>query len=228
MKCEATMIRPFRDRVDAGKLLARKLDAYVRWEDVLVLGLPRGGLPVAFEVARALDAPLDVFVVRKLGVPGREELAMGAIASGGALVVNEDVVEALHIPDEVIQAAVARESKELARREQLYRDDRPPIDVHGRTVILVDDGIATGSTMRAAVRAVRGLAAARLVIAVPAAAPSTWAELSDEADECVCCILPDPFYAVGVWYENFAQTTDEEVRELLERAELEITAALTR
>jgi putative phosphoribosyl transferase len=212
------MFRPFRDRAEAGRRLAEKLVKYAGRPDVLVLALPRGGVPVAFEVAQALEAPLDVFVVRKLGLPGHEELAMGAIASGGTWVLNDDVVQALSVPDHVIWPVAARELQELARREQLYRGDRPPLDVRGRTVILVDDGLATGSTMRAAVAALRQLEPDRIVVAVPTAAPSTCGELSLEVDEFVCCIMPDPFYAVGVWYEDFAQTTDEEVRDLLERA----------
>ena len=216
---------PFRDRAAAGRLLAEKLTAYAGRTDVLVLALPRGGVPVAFEVAQALEVPLDVFVVRKLGVPGHEELAMGAIASGGITVLNEDVIQALHPPLRVIEAVAAREFQELGRRERAYRGDRPAIDVHGKVVILVDDGMATGSTMRAAVAALRRLGPARIVVATPAAAPSTCAEIGREADECVCCIMPDPFYAVGVWYEDFSQTTDEEVRELLERAAAQRMAA---
>ena len=222
---EEMMPVPFRDRAAAGRLLAEKLTAYAGRTDVLVLALPRGGVPVAFEVAQALEVPLDVFVVRKLGVPGHEELAMGAIASGGITVLNEDVIQALHPPLRVIEAVAAREFQELGRRERAYRGDRPAIDVHGKVVILVDDGMATGSTMRAAVAALRRLGPARIVVATPAAAPSTCAEIGREADECVCCIMPDPFYAVGVWYEDFSQTTDEEVRELLERAAAQRMAA---
>jgi putative phosphoribosyl transferase len=218
------MATPFRDRSQAGRLLAERLTAFADRTDVLVLALPRGGVPVAFEVAQALEAPLDVFVVRKLGVPGHEELAMGAIASGGAWVLNEDVLQALDIPDHIIDSVAAQELRELKRRERLYRGDRPALDVRGRTVIQVDDGIATGSTMRAAVKALRRLGPAWLVVAAPVAAPSTCAELCNEADECICCIQPDPFYAVGVWYENFAQTTDDEVRDLLERSHNEIPA----
>jgi putative phosphoribosyl transferase len=212
------MLTPFQDRTEAGRILAEKLVVYAGRPDVLVLALPRGGVPVAFEVARALDVPLDVFVVRKLGVPGHEELAMGAIASGGVRVLNEDVIQALHPPFRVIEAVAARELEELGRRERSYRGDRPALQVRGRTVILVDDGLATGSTMRAAVKALRRLGPDRIVVAVPTAAPSTCAELGLEADECICCITPDPFYAVGVWYEDFSQTTDREVRDLLERA----------
>ncbi len=173
---------------------------------------------MAFEVARALEAPLDVFVVRKLGVPGHEELAMGAIASGGIRVLNDDVVGALRIPDRVIDTVTSRELRELMWRERAYRGDRPPIELRGRTVILVDDGLATGSTMRAAVAAVRRLGPARIIVAVPTAAPSTCADLAREVDECISTITPDPFYAVGVSYEDFSETTDEEVRDLLERA----------
>jgi predicted phosphoribosyltransferase len=215
----------FRDRTEAGQLLAEQLTAYAGRPDVLVLALPRGGVPVASEVARALGAPLDVFVVRKLGVPGHEELAMGAIASGGVCLLNDDVVQALHIPRQVIKAVAARELRELERRERAYRGDRPAPEVRGRTVILVDDGLATGSTMRAAVAALRRLGPARIVVAVPTAAPATCEEFRHEADECVCDITPDPFYAVGLWYEDFSQTTDDEVRELLERAEGPVVAA---
>jgi predicted phosphoribosyltransferase len=219
------MLKPFRDRADAGRCLAEKLAAYAGRPDVLVLALPRGGVPVAFEVAQALGVPLDVFVVRKLGVPGHEELAMGAIASGGAWVLNDEVVGPLRIPGDVIRAVAAREMQELVRRERLYRGDRPAPDVRGQTVILVDDGLATGSTMRAAVAALRRLGPDRIVVAVPTAAPSTCAELGTEADECVCSITPDPFYAVGVWYDDFSQTTDLEVRDLLKRSAAEDVAA---
>jgi predicted phosphoribosyltransferase len=208
----------FRDRYEAGRLLAEQLTAYAGRPDVLVLALPRGGVPVAYEVARALGAPLDVFAVRKLGVPGHEELAMGAIASGGVYVLNDEVVQALRIPSRVIEAVAARELRELGRRERAYRDGRPAPVVRGRTVILVDDGLATGSTMRAAVAALRRLGPARVVVAVPTAAPATCAELRREADECACAITPEPFYAVGLWYEDFSQTTDDEVRDLLARA----------
>jgi predicted phosphoribosyltransferase len=198
--------------------LAERLAAYADRPDVLVLALPRGGVPVAFEVARALGAPLDVFVVRKLGVPGHEELAMGAIASGGVCVLNEEVVEGLGIPEAVIRSVAAREKKELVRRERLYRGPRPAVAEEGRTVILIDDGLATGSTMRAAVAALRRLGPDRIVVAVPAGAPTTCAELGREADECLCDITPDPFYAVGMWYRDFSQTTDDEVRDLLAQA----------
>jgi predicted phosphoribosyltransferase len=202
----------------AGRELAARLRGYAGRNDVVVLALPRGGVPVAFEVARELGAPLDVFLVRKLGVPGHPELAMGAIASGGVRVVNHDVVSALRIPDEVIEAVASRELAELARREQLYRGDRPAPDVSGLTVILVDDGLATGSTMRAAIEALRQRGAARIVAAVPVGAPETCEEMNRVADEAVCARTPDPFYSVGLWYDDFSQTSDEEVRELLARA----------
>jgi len=208
----------FRDRREAGRLLAARLSAYANRPDVVVLALPRGGVPVAAEVARALGAPLDVFVVRKLGVPGHEEFAFGAIATGGVRVLNEDVVRALQIPDRVIDAVAAREQEELARRERVYRGDRPPLDVRGRTVILVDDGLATGATMHAAIQALRQQQPARIVVAVPTASPETCDELKRVVDEVVCATTPDPFYAVGLWYEDFSQTTDEEVRELLARS----------
>jgi len=213
---------PFRDRSEAGQLLAQELSAYAGREDVIVLALPRGGVPVAFEVARAIHAPLDVFVVRKLGVPGHEELAMGAIASGGILVTEPNVIEELDIPPDVVAEVAAREQQERLRREREYRGDRPEADVRGRTAILVDDGLATGSTMRAAVAALRKLQPARIVVAVPVAAPSACAELAPEVDDIVCTRTPEPFYSVGQWYGEFSQTTDEEVRELLARAEREM------
>jgi putative phosphoribosyl transferase len=208
----------FRDRTEAGRLLAAKLGRYANRTDVVVLALPRGGVPVAIEVAQALNAPLDVFLVRKLGVPGQEELAMGAIASGGARVLNEDVVAHLRISDDLIDTVVAEEELELERRERAYRGERPMPAVEGRMVILIDDGVATGSTMRAAVAALRQKNAAYLVIAVPTAASSTASELRAEVDDFVAVIEPEEFFAVGQWYENFSQTTDAEVRALLERA----------
>jgi erythromycin esterase-like protein/predicted phosphoribosyltransferase len=208
----------FRDRREAGRLLAAKLAAYANRPDVIVLALPRGGVPVAYEVSRALGATLDVFVVRKLGVPGYEELAMGAVATGGARVLNEQIVRDLHIPDYVIDRVEAEQREELARRERAYRGGRPLLDVHGRTVILVDDGLATGATMRAAVKALRQREPARIIVAVPTASPETCEELRAEVDEVVCAITPEPFHAVGYWYEDFTQTTDREVRELLARA----------
>jgi len=212
------MLRGFRDRHEAGRLLAEKLKAYAHRLEVLVLALPRGGVPVAYEVARALGAPLDVFLVRKLGVPGHEELAMGAVATGGVRVLNEQIVRALRIPDDVIDAVTMREQEELARRERLYRGDRPLPDVRGRTVILVDDGLATGATMHAAIAALRQQQPARIVVAVPTAAPETCQALRAEVDDVVCAITPEPFYSVGLWYEDFSQTTDDEVRDLLARA----------
>jgi predicted phosphoribosyltransferase len=209
---------PFRDRYDAGQQLAAKLSAYAGRPDVLVLALPRGGVPVAFEIARALRAPMDLFLVRKLGVPGQEELAMGAVASGGGRVLNRDVVEALGIPDRVIDAVAEREERELERREQLYRDGRPPVNAEGRAVILVDDGLATGATMRAVVATLRQQQPARIVIAVPLAAPSVCREFEAEVDEIVCARTPEPFYAVGLWYEDFSPTSDEEVHDLLRRS----------
>jgi predicted phosphoribosyltransferase len=205
----------FRNRTDAGRRLAEKLAAYADRPDVLVLALPRGGVPVGYEVSRALGAPLDVFLVRKLGVPGYEELAMGAVASGGVRVLNDEIVRGLGISEDEIDAAVARELQELARRERLYRGDRPPPDVAGRTVILVDDGLATGATMRAAVAASRQQHPARIVVAVPTASPDTCEALKAEADDVICAMTPEPFFAVGHSYENFTQTTDDEVRELL-------------
>jgi erythromycin esterase-like protein/predicted phosphoribosyltransferase len=207
----------FRNRNEAGRLLAKKLTAYANRPDVLVFALPRGGVPVAYEVARALGAPLDVFVVRKLGIPGYEELAMGAVATGGVRVLNDEIVRRLRIPEYIIDAVAAREQQELARRERLYRGGRPPPDVRGRTVILVDDGLATGATMRAAIMALRQLQPARIIVAIPTASPETCEELKAEVDEVVCAITPEPFLAVGHWYEDFSQTTDEEVRDLLAR-----------
>jgi putative phosphoribosyl transferase len=205
----------YRDRTDAGRQLAAKLTAYAGRADVMVLALPRGGVPVGYEVARALGAPLDVFLVRKLGMPGQEELALGAIASGGVRVVNEDVVRLLDVLPETIDAVAREEQPELARREREYRGERPSPDVAGKTVILVDDGLATGSTMRAAIAALRQKRPAHLVVAVPVGASETCAILQAEADEVVCGRQPEPFYAVGMWYEDFTQTTDDEVRELL-------------
>jgi len=208
----------FRDRTDAGRQLAARLTEYADRADVMVLALPRGGVPVAFEVAQALHAPLDVFLVRKLGVPGHEELAMGAIASGGVRVLNEDMVAMLGLSWEAVDAIASREQEELNRRAHAYRDDRPEPRVGGRTVILVDDGLATGSTMRAAVAALRRQRPARIVVAVPVGAPATCAELKAKADDVVCVHRPEPLYAVGLWYRDFRQTTDTEVHELLERA----------
>src|SRR5258706_1184339 len=205
----------FRNRTDAGRQLAAKLAAYADRPDILVLALPRGGVPVAFEVARALHAPLDVFLVRKLGVPGHEEYAMGAIASGGVRVLNQEVIQGLRIAPAAIEATAAREQQELLRRERLYRGQRPPPDVRGRIAILVDDGLATGASMQAAVMALRRLQPARIVVAVPTAAPETCEQLRSLADEVVFATTSDPFHAVGLWYEHFCQTGDEVVRPLL-------------
>jgi predicted phosphoribosyltransferase len=207
----------FQDRTDAGRRLAGELTEYARRPDVLVLALPRGGVPVAYEVARELNAPLDVFLVRKLGVPGQEELAMGAIATGGVRVLNDSVIDMLHVPDRVIDAVAEKEQRELVRREVEYRGDRPAPEVRGRTVILVDDGLATGSTMRAAAEALKHEGAERLVVAVPVAPPETCEAFRREVDEIVCAVTPEPFYGVGMWYDDFSQTTDEEVRALLDR-----------
>src|SRR6266850_7416961 len=211
------MNKPFHDRREAGRVLAEKLTTYANCSDVLVLALPRGGVPVGYEVAGALGVPLAVFVVRKLGVPGYEELAMGAVATGGVLVLNDQLVERLGIPQHIIDAVAARERQELARRERLYRSGRPPLDVRGRTVILVDDGLATGATMHAAIQALRQQNSARIVVAVPTASPDTCEEMKAKADDVICAITPEPFEAVGRWYQDFSQTTDEEVSALLAR-----------
>jgi len=208
----------YRDRIKAGRYLAAQLGHYADRDDLLVLALPRGGVPVAFEVAKAVRAPLDIFLVRKLGVPGHEELAMGAIATGGVRVLNDDVVEYLRIPSGVIDSVAADELRELERRERAYRGNRREPEVRGKTVILVDDGLATGSTMRAAVAALRQQSPARIVVAVPVSAPQTCDEYRMGADEIVCAITPEPFYGVGQWYSDFSQTTDEEVSDLLEKA----------
>jgi putative phosphoribosyl transferase len=208
----------FRNREEAGQWLADRLMDYANRTDVLILALPRGGVPVAFEVAQALNAPLDIFVVRKLGLPNHKELAMGALASGGVRVLNDEVVNQLHIPEKVIDAVAAQEQRELERREQLYRDDRRAVSVQGRTVILIDDGLATGSTMRAAVSALHRQNPAAIVVAVPVAARETCEVLKGEVDEMICAYTPEPFYAVGMWYEDFSQTSDNEVRDLLARA----------
>jgi putative phosphoribosyl transferase len=215
---EVVMRRPFRDRTEAGQALAAMLGEYASRDDVIVLALPRGGVPVAFEVAQALSAPLDVFLVRKLGAPGHEELAMGAIASGGVVVMNDEVVKAMHVEADEILDAIADERRELARREEAYRDGRPPADVRGKTLILIDDGLATGSTMRAAVTALCRQDPAKIVVAVPIGAASTCAEFRSIADDCLCVFTPEPFRAVGLWYEDFSQTEDGEVAELLARA----------
>jgi len=210
----------FSDRAHAGRVLAAALARYAHRRDVIVLALPRGGVPVGCEVARALGVPLDVFVVRKLGVPGHEELAMGAIASGSVRLLNEDVVALAGVSEEAIDEVAAREAAEIRRRERVYRGDRGPPDLRGRTVIPVDDGLATGASMRAAAAAVRRQGPAWVVVAVPAAAADTCETLRGEVDELVCLMTPEPFHAVGLWYEDFSQTSDEEVRQLLERNSL--------
>lgn len=212
----------YRDRTDAGQQLATRLLAYVGRPDLLVLALPRGGVPVAFEVARALHAPLDVFLVRKLGLPEHEELAMGAIASGGVRILDERIVRAFGVQESEVAAITAAEERELRRREHRYRGDRPPPVVRGRTVILVDDGLATGSTMLAAVTALRQEEAGRVVVAVPIAPAETCDAFRAVADDIICARTLEPFHAVGLWYEDFSQTTDEEVHELLDRAAREV------
>jgi putative phosphoribosyl transferase len=212
------MATRFQDRHDAGRQLAVELHAYANRPDVIVLALPRGGVPVGFEVATALDAPLDVFVVRKLGLPWEEEVAMGAIASGGVRVLDSDLIRAARVSQAEVERVTAIERAELARRERQYRGERPFPDLRGKTVILVDDGLATGSTMRAAVAALRQEVPSRVVVAVPVAAPETCNAFRDIADEIVCAMTPEPFRAVGYWYHDFSQTSDEEVQELLDRA----------
>jgi putative phosphoribosyl transferase len=211
------MHRRFADRVEAGRVLTGLLGEFAGRDDVIVLGLPRGGVPVAFEVADGLRAPLDVFLVRKLGAPGHEELAMGAIASGDVVVLNEEVIKALKIPAAAVACEVTSERSELARRETIYRGGRPPALVRGQTAILIDDGLATGSTMRAAIAALREQGPARIIVAVPVGAASTCAELGKIADECVCVVAPKEFHAVGMWYDDFAQTSDDDVCALLTR-----------
>jgi putative phosphoribosyl transferase len=214
---EGEMI-PFKDRREAGRKLAQKLTACAGQPDLLTLALPRGGVPVAYEVARALNAPLDVFLVRKLGLPGQEELAIGAIATGGVRVLNRDIIRMLSIPDEVINFVARRELQELQRRERLYRGDRSPPEVRDRTIILIDDGLATGASMRAAVVSLRARHPARILVAVPIAAETVCEAFRTEVDEIICAVTPEPFYGVGRWYEDFSQITDQEVRILLEEA----------
>lgn len=222
-RCEAPAeVKRFRDRAEAGRILAERLVEYAGRDDVVVLALPRGGVPVGFEVARELGLPLDVFLVRKLGVPGREELAFGAIASGGATVLNEEVMASLGIGGETVDAVARREQKELERREEAYRGTRAPPDVAGKVVLLVDDGLATGASMRAAVKALRQLGPERIVVAVPTAARQTCEGFRPEVDDIVCAMTPEPFLAVGMWYEDFSETTDEDVRAILSRAHREV------
>jgi putative phosphoribosyl transferase len=211
-------MRRFLDRADAGRVLARELHQYANQDDTLVLALPRGGVPVAHEIARELNAPLDIFMVRKLGFPGHEEFALGAIASGGVRVLNPQAFNLAHFSNDEIDEMAAKEMRELERREHIYRGDRPISEVRGKTVILTDDGLATGSTMRAAVQALRLLGPKRIVVAVPVGSADACELLSREADEVVCAAIPNPFHAVGEWYENFGQTSDEQVHELLDEA----------
>ena len=213
-----TKIALFKDRRDAGRKLAQKLKDYAGRKDVIVLALPRGGVPVAYEVAKSLNIPMDIFIVRKLGWPGHEEMAIGAIASGGVRVLNQDIVQYLNIPEALIDAVAQRELRELERREHAYRGDRPSLDVKDRTVIIIDDGLATGASMRAAVAGVRAHHPAHIVIAVPTAALETCESLKHEVDQVICATTPEPFYGVSRWYEDFSQTTDEEVRTLLQEA----------
>ena len=208
----------FRDRREAGRILAERVKNSVKDPNALVLALPRGGVPVAYEVARGLATELDVFLVRKLGMPGEEELAIGAIASGGVRVLNRDLVEYLRVPDYIVEEVTERERRELERRERLYREDRPAIRVQDRTVVLVDDGLATGASMMAATRALGPQGARRIIVAVPVAAPQTVEEFRKEGSEIICVETPHPFAAVGIWYEDFSQITDEDVRSLLEEA----------
>jgi putative phosphoribosyl transferase len=210
--------QPYRDRRDAGVELAKRLGHLKDRNDVVVLALPRGGVPVAYEVARALDAPLDIFLVRKLGVPGHRELAMGAIASGGVRVLNTDVVDWGRVPESAIEQAAREEQAELERRERSYRDGRKPVVLRARTILLIDDGLATGASMKAAVQAVRAHGPSRIIVAVPVGSPDTCRDLADIADEIVCARRPEHFAAVGQWYTDFSQTTDEEVRTLLQSA----------
>jgi len=213
--------RPFANRADAGRKLATKLMAYAKSPNSLVLALPRGGVPIAYQIARALQAPLDIFLVRKLGVPWNEELAMGAIASGGVRVLNPEALGWSELSSSIIDDVAKREQKELERREHLYRGDRPALEIQDRTVILVDDGLATGATMRAAAIALRRKKPMKIVVAVPVAPPETCEALRSEVEEVICGITPEPFIAVGAWYSDFSQTRDDEVRQLLEHASRE-------
>lgn len=213
------MLERFKDRKEAGRFLAEQLSEYASRPETIVLALPRGGVPVAFEVARALHLPLDVLVVRKLGVPGQEELAFGAVASGGTVFLNKGLANALHLTDAMVERIIDRERRELERRDHLYRGDRPPLEPFGKTVIVVDDGLATGATMRVALDVLKKQRARKIIVAVPVGARQTCDEFKHEADTfCICAETPEPFYAVGLWYQDFSQTTDEEVRDLLARA----------
>jgi putative phosphoribosyl transferase len=218
-------MRPyFLDRVDAGRRLAAGLSRYANQPDLLILALPRGGVPVAYEVARELHAALDVFLVRKLGFPGHPELAMGAIATGGVRILDEQLIKTYEVPSDAIEYVTQLEQRELERREKLYRDGRPAPDVRDHTVILIDDGLATGSTMRAAVEALRAEGARKIVVAVPIAPVDTCEAMRKEVDEIVCAVTPEPFRAVGIWYADFSETSDDEVRELIARAAQELPA----
>ena len=214
----------FKDRIDAGRTLAEQLGRYAGREDVIVLALPRGGVPVGYEVAKALNAPLDVFLVRKMGLPGREELAMGAVASGGVRVLNDEVVQAYQVPETIIDSVAEKEQRELDRREKAYRGNRSMPDLDGRIVLLVDDGLATGTTMRAAVTALRSYKPARIVVAVPTAPPETCNEFKAEVEEVVCATTPALFWAIGAFYEDFTQVTDQEVRSLLDQSATKLAA----
>ena len=214
------MLPRFKDRQQAGALLAQKLSGFAGRSDVIVIALPRGGVPVAYEVARALDLPLDILIVRKLGAPGHAEFAIGSLASGGICIVEDDLVRSLKIPPEQLNEIIEREKAELERRERLYRGRRPPIDVEGKTVIIVDDGLATGSTMRAAVKAIKQMGPKTIAVAVPVCAPTACSELERDVDVwCVCMYAPERFHAVGLWYDKFEQTSDEEVELLLAKAD---------
>ena len=214
----ANSFHRFVNRTEAGEILAEALSGYAGKSGILVLALPRGGVPIAYEVAKALSAPLDLWLVRKLGVPGQEELAMGAIAGKNTLVLNDDIIAALNISQPTIDSIIAREQAELERRNQHYRHGKPPPDVEGNTILIIDDGLATGATMRAAIASLRQAAAARVIAAVPVGAMSTCRKIGQEADELVCLHTPEPFYGVGQWYSDFSQTSDEEVLALLARA----------
>jgi putative phosphoribosyl transferase len=213
-----TVTAQFQDRYEAGQALAAKLEHHAGDPDVVVLALPRGGVPVGYEVSQALNAPLDIFLVRKIGVPGYEELAMGAVASGGVKIFNHEVLQRLGISERILDGIVREKERELEQQEKAYRGERPPTQIEGRTVILVDDGLATGASMRAAVQAVKKKSAKSVIVAVPVGSADTCNQLQSEVDEVICGMTPEPFYAVGAWYSDFMQVTDEEVRELLDRA----------
>jgi putative phosphoribosyl transferase len=214
----------FQDRTEAGQRLATRLAAYANFSNLLVLGLPRGGVPVAYEIATALHAPLDVWLVRKLGVPGQEELAMGAIALGGVMILNQEIIQALNIPQDAIQRVAEAEQQELERRDRAYRGNRPLPQVQDHTVILVDDGIATSSTLRAAIAALQRQNPRRIVVAAPVAPPSVCDALRNVVDDVVCLSMPEPLQSIGMWYQDFSQTTDEEVRELLKQSAISLAA----